>query len=134
MYNIVFSIEAEKNLRNIYEYITFNFKMGMIASKLIKRLDVKIRSLTDAPKRYKVFEEEPWLSRKLHYFYAENYAIFYIVNDDNNKVWIIRIMHQGMNYKYNLDLSSEHYFVSDHDIEEMYNENLLNKKLTKENK
>lgn len=36
----------------------------------------------------------------------------------------MRIMHQGMNYKYQLDQSSNHYFVSDHTLEDIYNDNL----------
>lgn len=120
MYKIISTKEAEQDLRSIYEYITFSFGMPMIASKLTARLQVKIKSLLDSPKRYKVFDMEPWRSRNLLYFYAENYAIFYIVDDEKNNIWIIRILHKGMDYKRALDESSEHYFVSDNTILERY--------------
>lgn len=131
MYKIVSTPEAELDYRNIFEYIAYNFKMPKIAINLISSIKIKINSLKDAPKRYKIFDEEPWRSRELHYFIADKYLVFYLVKDETKEVWIMRIMHQGMDYKYNLDSSSEHYFVSDHSLEEIYNEGLEKNKLAK---
>lgn len=128
MGKIIYYLEAQKDLQDIFDYISDTWKVPSTAAKIVTSIYTAINDLNHMPERYKLFDVEPWTSRNLRYFFVKNYTIFYIYNKDEDTINILRIVYQSTNYLYQLN-SSEHYFVSDHDIEEMYNENLSKEKI-----
>ena len=55
--------------------------------------------------RYKLYEEEPWYSQELRYFSIDNYLVFYKVNDEIGKVYVVRIMYGGRDIRTQLNKS-----------------------------
>ena len=47
------------------------------------------------PKRYRLFDREPWRSRGLRIVSVDNYCILYIVNNDEITVTIMRVLYVG---------------------------------------
>lgn len=114
-YKILHSKDCERDLDDIENYITFNLCSPTVAEKLIDKLYNATFSLSDSPKRYKIYDIEPWRSRELRYFYMDNYVIFYLVDDDKKEVSVLRIIYKARDLNYQLS-NSEHYFVSDNNM------------------
>ena len=93
-YKVNYTESAKRDLREIYEYIAYNFLKPGTAADLIRRIQDDILKLDENPERYKVYDEEPWKSQKLRHFPVDNYEIFYVVKAD--EVDIVRIMYGGM--------------------------------------
>ncbi len=47
------------------------------------------------PERYSLVDWEPWKSRNTHKVPVDNFVVFYIVEEEANKVTIIRILYSG---------------------------------------
>ena len=95
IYDIQFSSQAENDLRNIYEYISFSLKSGQSAIGQLNRLEKAINSLNQMPDRYRAYSKEPWHSRGLRVMPVDNYIIFYIPNHHAKVVYIVRILYGG---------------------------------------
>ncbi len=55
----------------------------------------RIRSLSEMPMRYRLYGDEPWHSRGLRFFSIDNYFVFYLSEENDNIVYIVRIMYSG---------------------------------------
>ena len=51
-------------------------------------------SLDHQPKLYRFYNREPWKTRGLRIVSIDNYCVFYLVDDDNLTVSIIRVMYK----------------------------------------
>ena len=94
-YNIVYSAQAKRDLRSIYEYIAFKLLAPEAAGKQAQRIMNEVLNLNEMPMRYKLYGEEPWSSYGLRVFPIGNYLVFYIVLEQKNVVNIVRIMFGG---------------------------------------
>lgn len=95
IYAVDISNEAKFDLRSIYEHIAFELLSPENAAEQIRRLRKNILSLNEMPKRFRLYEKEPWKSRGLRMLPVDNYIVFYIPNDDKTMVTITRVMYSG---------------------------------------
>ncbi len=96
-FNIIYSPEAVEDLKSIYEYIKTEFKSEPIAFKQTKRIREKILSLNFMPHRHSLVDYDPWHSMKIRKILIDNYIAFYLINDKQKIVTIIRILYAGRN-------------------------------------
>ena len=94
-YSVVYSPEAVDDLREIYSYIAFTLFVPETAKKQVNRIQKGIRSLDFMPSRYSLVDWEPWKSMGIHKVPADNFVIYYTVNDDSRTVTVIRIFYGG---------------------------------------
>ena len=66
IYEVEVSEQADRDLREIFEYIAFELQSPENAIGQLDRLEEQILSLDAMPKRYRKYEKEPWKSRELH--------------------------------------------------------------------
>ena len=102
-YNIVYSAQAKRDLRSIYEYIAFKLLAPETAGKQARRIMNEVLNLNEMPMRYKLYDEEPWSSYGLRVFPIGSYLVFYLVIEQLNVVNIVRIMYGGRDIKNQLD-------------------------------
>ena len=95
IYEVEVSEQADRDLREIFEYIAFELQSPENAIGQLDRLEEQILSLDAMPKRYRKYEKEPWKSRELHKLPVDNYVILYIPNSDKKVVTILRVMYAG---------------------------------------
>ena len=107
IYDVVYTAEARQDLRDIYEYIAYELLEPEIASGQVDRIMKAARSLEQMPMRYTRYEEEPWHSQGLRSLPVDNYLIFYLPDETNNVVNIIRIMYGGRDVKRQLSETIE---------------------------
>lgn len=98
-YQIEYSVEALEDLRGIFAYIAYELLVPENARGQVKRIQKTIRSLDFMPERYALVDWEPWKSRNMHKISVDNFIVFYIVNEDTEKVTIVRILYGGRDIK-----------------------------------
>ena len=94
-YKIILTIQADTDLRSIYEYTAFTFFEPETAARQIDRIEKGILSPDEMPERFRAFEKEPWYSRGLRQMPVDNFIIFYIPNVEDETVTVIRVMYGG---------------------------------------
>ncbi len=82
-------------LRNIYEYIAYDLLVPETAAGQTRRIMKEIRALDEMPMHHSVYKDEPWNSQGVRYFPVDNYLVFYLPDEPQNTVNIIRIMYGG---------------------------------------
>lgn len=92
-WKVVYTEQAENDLRGIYEYITFTLIEPEIAKKQAKRIIEVVATLNEMPFRCRLYEKEPWRSKGLRVLPVDSYMVFYLPVVDKKTVAIIRIMY-----------------------------------------
>ena len=103
IYSIKVTVQADNDLRNIYEYIAYELQSPENAGGQLNRIEKCIMSLKSMPERYRFYDREPWKSRGLHIVPVDNYCILYIVDNGNMTVSIMRVMYGGRDINTQLD-------------------------------
>ena len=104
IFNVVTSIQAEEDLRGIFEYITFELLSPENAEKQLERLEKQILSLDEMPERFPRYGKEPWHSRGLRFAAVDNYIVFYLPDVEEQVVTILRVMYSGRNIEEQLSV------------------------------
>lgn len=92
-YLIKYSDYALEDLKSIFEYISFQLKEPNVAVGQVERIRKAIRELDCMPKRYSLVNFEPWQERKVRKMQVDNYLVFYIADDMERNVKILRIIY-----------------------------------------
>lgn len=103
IYKIIFSEQAEADLRNIFEYIAFELQSPENASGQLARLETSILNLDQMPERFRKYENEPWHSRGLRIMPVDNYCVLYIPDSEKTLISIVRIMYGGRDIETQLE-------------------------------
>ena len=97
-YKIQFSKDARKDLKDIYVYIKYSLQEPIIAKKLIDKIRKDIYKLEDNPTIYAIIKDEIIRKREIRKIKANNYIVFYKVEENKNIVEIVRIMYGRRNW------------------------------------
>ena len=62
-YDVIITPDAEEDLNELDDYITYNLGAPFIAVSFIRDIRSRILELEKAPKRFRLLEDEPWHSR-----------------------------------------------------------------------
>lgn len=92
-YEVVTTAQAVADLRAIFEYIAYELLAGENAIKQLDRLEEAILSLDEMPERYQLYDKEPWRERNLRIMPVDNYLVFYIPQEEDKTVTVIRVMY-----------------------------------------
>lgn len=95
IYEISMTPQAKDDLRGIYEYIAVDLQSPQNAAGQLDRLEESIDSLDKMPERFRVYEKEPWRSRNLRIMPMDNFLFFYIPDNEDNVVTVIRVLYGG---------------------------------------
>ena len=107
-YDVNISNQAEQDLRGIYEYIAFELFAPGNAWAQIVRLEAAIEKLETFPEKHRRYDKDSWKSRNLRVLPVDNYCVFYIPDNNNGTVTVIRVIYGGRNIEEQLE-----YFTKD---------------------
>lgn len=96
-WQVVYSQQAELDLRSIHEYLAFLLHTPEVAKKQTRRIMDGVAKLNQLPLRFHLYEKEPWQSKGLRVLTVDNYLVFYIPVESRETVAVIRIMYGGRN-------------------------------------
>lgn len=74
------------------KYIAYDLSAPETAAGQTQRIMKEIRALAVMPMRFRLYDEEPWHSAGLHFFPVDNYLVFYLPDESQNTVSIVRII------------------------------------------
>ncbi len=94
-YDIQMTPESKNDLHSIFEYIAFELQAFQNAAGQLNRLEKSIAGLNQMPERFRLYEKEPWRSRNLRVMPVDNYLVFYIPDQTEKIVTVIRIIYDG---------------------------------------
>lgn len=94
-WKVVYTEQAERDLRNIFEYVANNLLVPEVARSQLRRILDAVAKLKDMPFRYHLYEKEPWHSKGLRVLPIDNYLAFYLPVEAKMIVAVIRIMYGG---------------------------------------
>jgi len=98
-FKIVHSIPATLDLDGIIHYIAFRLNNPTAASNLLDEYENRLTNLRESPRFYGPAHIESLAHRGFHQFSFGNYIAFYTINDEEQKVNIIRIFYKKQNYE-----------------------------------
>lgn len=96
-YHVQYSAEAVEDLRNIYQYIAEELQAPQAAQGQADRIRKAIRALNSFPSRFAAVDWEPWASMGMRKVPVDNYLVFYLVQNEDSTVTIVRIFYAGRN-------------------------------------
>lgn len=94
-FEVHLSSQAKQDLGDVYDYIACAMQNPLAADGLLGRLEKAILSLDKMPERYRIYEKEPWHSRRLRVMPVEHYIVYYIPDTQSGIVQVIRVMYGG---------------------------------------
>lgn len=93
-YRIIITPDAEADLNELDDYITFQLMAPDTAISCIRYIRSRISGLNKAPKRYRLIEDEPWHSRGIRRMNAKNFAVFFYVYEEYSEIYVQNIIYQ----------------------------------------
>ncbi len=93
---LIYTCNAEDDLDSIFGYIAENSAMN--ALNYIDRMQSAIENLTTSP-YMGVSCKAKGIERDCRIFIFENYLVFYHVDEDDNEITILRILHASRKYQ-----------------------------------
>ena len=94
-YRVKYSPEALDDIRGIYSYIAVELQAEQTAVNQVNRIRQTIRKLSLFPEKHTIVEWEPWNSMGMRMLPVNNYVVYYLIEEDNNMVWVVRIFYSG---------------------------------------
>ena len=94
-YKVGYSEDALNDLREIYAYIANELLVPETAAAKVGRIRKEVRSLDFMPARYALVEWDPWHSMKMHQLPVDNFIVYYLVDDEEMAVTVVRIFYGG---------------------------------------
>lgn len=97
-YEVILTDRAREELKDIYNYISKSLMAIKAAENFIDKIEREILILEDMPKSCSIIEEYKFRKNKYRKLLINNYVAIYRIDEENRKVYIIRIVYGGRNY------------------------------------
>lgn len=98
-YKLKFAPKASEDLEQIYSYITGLLMAEIAADNLLEKIEISIMRLEIFPYSGSFIVDEPLKNRGYRKLIIENYIAFYLVNEQEKQVVIMRILYGAQNYQ-----------------------------------
>ena len=97
-YIIKFTPIASDDLESIYSYIFNNLSVPIAADNLLYKIENDILRLKDFPYSCSYVIDESLKARGYRRLIIDNYNVFYLVNEMDKRVVVMRILYGAQNY------------------------------------
>lgn len=94
-FQVVITQTAKQDLNDTFEYIYNDLQSPLAAFHYLNKMEGAIFSLNEFPKRYPIYAENLWEKRKLRVMTSGNYRVYYIVDEPQQIVTVIRVLYHG---------------------------------------
>ncbi len=98
-YVVEISETAEQDLENIISYLRYNLVGDIIADKYKLLFKQKLKDLENVAGSMLILNEDLTGHKNIRKINVRNYIIFYIVDEENFKVLVLRIGHAFMDWE-----------------------------------
>ncbi len=98
-YIVEMSETAEQDLENIISYLRYNLLEDIIADKYKILFKQELRNLENVAESMPILDEELTGHKNVRKINVRNYIVFYTVDEENFKAFVLRIGHAFMNWE-----------------------------------
>jgi addiction module RelE/StbE family toxin len=98
-YKLKFTPKAYEDLDQIYSYITGSLMAEIAADNLLGKIEFSITRLESFPCSGSYILDDSLKSKGYRKLIVGNYIVFYLVNEQEKQVIIMRILYAAQNYK-----------------------------------
>ena len=98
-YKIEISETAEQDLANIISYIKYDLTEDIIADKYKILFKQELKKLEDIAGSMPILDEKLTGHKNIRKINVRNYVIFYIIDEEKNKAFVLRIGHTFMDWE-----------------------------------
>ena len=102
IWDVSYTDSARRDLQSIYDYIADVLHEPVIAERQTDRIIDAADSLEHMPFRHRLYDYEPWRSIGMRVLPVDNYLVFYLPDESQGIVTIIRVMYGGRDIKKDL--------------------------------
>ena len=97
-FEVIITERAERELREIYDYISKSLMEENTAINMMNKIEEKLLLLEEIPEGFNIIEN--YIKKDFEYrrLPINNYVAIYRVDKSEKKVFIIRIVYGGRNY------------------------------------
>ena len=99
MYKIIIEDPAISDLHGIHNYIAQTLKAPDTAKRIFFSIKEKIKTLDQFPLRCQLVNDESLAAQGIRILPAENYLVFYVVDETAKSVNVLRILHNRREWK-----------------------------------
>ena len=92
-YKVSIETVAESDLRGILKYISDTLKEPKTATRVYNSIKEKIVTMNFMSHRYPLVNDEVYASRGLRKMPAENYFVFFVIDESRNEVIVLRVLY-----------------------------------------
>ncbi len=93
IYEVKISKQAEHQLKEIFQYISYTLQAPGTAEKMLDLLEKEILSLSSFPNRIPLTQDEPWHSQGVHKMVVKNYLVYFWVDENTQTVHITAVVY-----------------------------------------
>lgn len=98
-YTVEVSETAEQDLENIISYLRYDLAGDIIADKYKILFKQELKKLEDIAESMPILDKKLTGYENIRKINVRNYIIFYIIDDENDKVFVVRIGHAFMDWE-----------------------------------
>ena len=98
-YSLKFTPKASEDLEQIYSYISGKLFADIAADNLLERIESSIMRIKSFPYSCSFVLDEPLKNRGYRKLIVDNYIAFYLVNEMEKQVVIMRILYGAQNFQ-----------------------------------
>lgn len=92
-YRVEISDRADRDIREIYEYIAFHCLDSVNAKRQLERIRRAFSTLEKFPERCHLCGREPWKSYGLRMLLVDNFYVVYYPDKESETVNVLRVFH-----------------------------------------
>lgn len=92
-YEIIIDQTVEKHIESIVRYISYDLCNKQAALMLLEKIENSINGLKDFPNSHSLIDREPWRNLGVRKVYAKSYIIYYRVNENEKRVYVMAIVY-----------------------------------------
>lgn len=92
-YSVDLTQNAASDIREIYAYIRLQLLEPETAAHQRGRIKKAILGLASLPKRYALVSDGQLKEQGIRFFPVDNYLIFYVINEQEHKVTVLRVLY-----------------------------------------
>ena len=93
-YEVIVTPFAESALQDYYDHIRYESLDVQTADNWLDRMEQAIQELSELPNRFSLVPREPWYSNGVRYYPFIGYNIYYWLNEERIKVYVIDVICQ----------------------------------------
>ncbi len=98
-YRVEMSETAQQDLENIIFYLRYNLSGDIIADKYKILFKQELRNLENVAESMPILDEELTGHKDIRKINVRNYIVFYTVDEENSKAFVVRIGHAFMDWE-----------------------------------